>query len=49
MILRRSVAVYSESGVLTSKALADLIEQAQVLDMDSVLKDIEEYPKVPGS
>lgn len=42
MIFRESIVVYSQSGALPKKALVDLIQQAQALDIEEVRKEIEE-------
>lgn len=42
MIVRDNVAVFSQPGALPETALEDVIGQARKLDMDEVLKSVEE-------
>ncbi len=45
MLLRQSIVIFSQSGIMPASALEDLIQQAQDLDMDQVRKDIEVQTK----
>ena len=40
MVLRESIAVFSQSGSMPASALSDLIDQAKSLDMEDVRKNI---------
>jgi thioredoxin 1 len=42
LLLRRKIALFSEAGLLPATALQDLINQAKALDMDAVLKTLQE-------
>ncbi len=42
MILRSSVVVFSESGVLPESALEELIEQARALDMSQIKQRLDD-------
>lgn len=42
MVLRQNVLLFSESGLLPSSALSDLVDQAKALNMADVFKSIKE-------
>lgn len=42
MIIRQSVALFSESGTMPESALQDLVEQAKALDMSDIKRTIKD-------
>lgn len=48
MIVRESIAVFSQPGALPEAALEDVIEQARGLDMDEVRASVAEAQKQKG-
>jgi thioredoxin 1 len=42
MILRRKVVLFHEAGLLPTEAVQDLLNQAKKVDMDEVLKNLQQ-------